>query len=92
MLRTSKRRRFLQSQNFRVQLPRQFLAVGAAFVQLRKANGRANRALAQEIDQVRHQRHVFPVTNFFPHVAVVDLILDEARKKGMGLPRGRFEQ
>src|SRR5262245_29698942 len=46
-----------------MQLSRKFLAVRASLPKLSETDRCANRPLAQQIDQVRHECHVFPVAH-----------------------------
>ena len=70
----------------------EFFAVGAAVADLGEGNGSVDDAFAEEVEEVRDEGHVFPITNFFGDVAVFEFVLNEAGEKSMRVARGRFEQ
>lgn len=75
-----------------MELAGEFLAVGAAFVELREADGGVDGFFAQQVDQMRHERHVFPVANLFAYIAVFEFVLNEAGVKGVCVFGGGLEQ
>src|SRR5947209_17390295 len=75
-----------------MQLAGEFFAVAAAFAKLLKADGGADSFFAQQIDKVRDEGHIFPITDFLADISVFELILNQAREQRMSLPRGGFEQ
>ena len=85
-------KRLFEPQHFFLQLSRKFLAVGASLPKLGETDRCANRPLAQQVDQVRHECHVLPVTDFFAHVAMAEFVGNQARRQRVNLPRRRFEQ
>src|SRR5262245_48895337 len=76
--RTNGDRRF-KSKNFGMQLPRERLSVCDSSSRFGELNESMNGALGQQVDKVRHECHVFPVTDFFAHVAVGKFISYGAR-------------
>ena len=79
-------------QNLRVQLSSELLAVRVPFAQVTEIHRRLNGALTAEVDEMRHERHVLPVTNLFAHIAVVEFVSEKSRRQRMSLSRGGFEQ
>src|ERR1041385_9513352 len=57
-------------QDFRVQLSSELLAVSVALAQVIEMHRRLNGALAKQVHEMRHKRHILPVTNLFAHIAV----------------------
>ena len=78
--------------DFRVQLSSELLAVGVAFAQAIEMRRRSNGALAAQVDEMRHERHVLPVTNLLAHIAIAEFVSEKARRQRTSLPRGGFEQ
>ena len=75
-----------------MQLSSELLAIRVSFAQLIETYRRLNRALATQVDEMGHERHIFPVTDLLAHVAVVERILNQARRQRMSLSGGRFQQ
>ena len=70
----------------------QFLAIVDVLLKGGKADGSADGTQAQQIEQVREEGHVSPVTNIFAHIARFELILNQGNGQGMILLRCGFEQ
>ena len=85
-------KRMFHPQNFRVQLSSELLAIRVSFAQLFETYRGLNGALATQVDEMRHEGHVLPVTDLLAHVAVVERILDQARRQRMSLSGGWFQQ
>src|SRR5437667_12824009 len=66
--------------------------VGVAFAQVIEMHRRLNGALTAEVDEMRHERHVLPVTNLLAHIAVAEFVSEKASCQRMSLSRGGFEQ
>src|SRR5258707_5183512 len=85
-------KRVFHPQDFRAQLSSELLAIRVSFAQLLEMHRRLDGAFAAQVNEMRHEGHVLPVTNLLTHVAVAKRILNQARRKRMNLSGGWFQQ
>src|SRR5204862_5060290 len=55
-------------------------------------HGRWNGALAVQVDEMRHERLILPVTDFFAPIAVAEFVLEQSCRQRVSLSCGGFEQ
>ena len=75
-----------------MELAGEFFAVSAAIAELGEADFGVDDAFAEEVEEVRDEGHVFPITNFLADVAVFEFVLNEAGVKRVRVTGGGFEQ
>ena len=74
-----------------MQLAGEILPVGCGPVNMDAAQPRPDKRVAEEVDQVRQERHVLPIADLLARIAVLEFVLDQGGGQGMRLLHGGLQ-